>query len=393
MLLFTPVSHAGGLGFAILALIAGITGYCSYFRMPDLKQIPVVIWALFLFLGWAVFTATWSPHEDPRTFSNPVTLSVIALASLGILLLPPRQWLWALILLISVVLLGLLAFDIHSDYALSKSFFPLDKDLPEANLKTQEIARSNSIYQNLGHSITILALLAPLILVLLTRHFKTGLVFAGIWSAVFCYLTARFNLAVGLIAFGAALLFMGIAYRFGRRAMDILLGLAMVSVLFAPMIGYFMKYVSAESKASMPDSWEHRVEMWAYVAEKIAEKPIFGHGFDASRTFDKTYTGMSINGQPWEQTIVSLHPHNAGLHIWAETGAIGAALACLVLFLLRQAVEPVIRNNRGTTIALVGFLAAALAICTFTYGIWQEWFWGALILIGALIPMSILNAK
>lgn len=393
MLLFTPVSHAGGLGFALLALIAGITGFCSYFRVPDIKQIPDVIWALLGFLLWAVFTTTWTPYEDPHAFSNPAVLAIVALASLGILLLPPRHWLWALILLISAVLMGLLAFDIHSDYALSKYFFPLDKDLPEANFKTQEIARSNSIYQNLGHSITVLALLAPLVLVLLTRHFKAGLAFAVIWSALFCYLTAKFNLAVGLIAFGAALSFMGLAYKFGRRALDILLGLSIVSILFAPIIGYFMKFVSAESKANMPDSWEHRVEMWAYVAEKIAEKPIFGHGFDASRTFDKTYTGMSINGQPWEQTIVSLHPHNAGLHIWAETGAIGAALACLVLFLLRQAVEPVIRGNRGTTIALVGFLAAALMLCTFTYGIWQEWFWGALILIGALIPMSILNAK
>lgn len=387
IILFAPISHAGGLGFAPLAAIAGIAGYLGYNQKVSVKSIPAVVWGLGLFLLWVVISSTWSPYQDTQSITNPAKLLIGVAAYLGAFLLSPKQWLARALIGISVILLVLMVYDLNTEYQFSQLFYPLKEG-------EHPIARQNSIYQNLSHSITVLALLAAPVTYFLCKSGRGGQIAAIIWAAVFFYCSVKAGLSIGVIAACAAGLLMTLAYFFKDRAIDLLILGGIVSILFAPLVGYCMRFVRPETKESISDSWEHRVEIWNYVADKIAEKPIFGHGFDASRTFDKTYTGMkSITGETWEQTIVSLHPHNAGLHIWSETGAIGAALACLTLFLLRQDLKSAMSARPELIIPIVGFLAAALSLCTFTYGIWQEWLWGIFILVGALIPMSIVNAK
>jgi len=392
MVMFAPISHAGGLGFAPLAAIAGIAGYLGITKGVSTKgvsmsRIPPVIWALGLFLFWVIITSSWSPYNDQKTLTNPAKLGIGVAVYLGAFLLTPRAWVGKALAGISVLLLLLMLYDLHTDYHFSKLFYELGET-------EHPIARQNSIYQNLGHSITVLALMMGPVLLYLSRYGTKGRIAGAIWTGVFLYCAFKAGLSVGVIAGCATGIFLVLGYYFKARALDILTAGAIASILFAPLAGYCMRFISAETKANISDSWEHRVEMWGYVAEKIAEKPIFGHGFDATRTFDRTYSGMkSITGGEWEQTIVSLHPHNAGLHIWSETGAIGAALACLTLFLLRQRLNCVMAGKPDMILPMVGFLAAALTLCTFTYGIWQEWLWGVYFLIGALIPMSILNAR
>jgi len=211
-----------------------------------------------------------------------------------------------------------------------------------------------------------------------------GRVWAGIWTLIFIYLTVKGGLAIGLISFLAALAFMALTARFGFKAMDLLIVLAMTSILFAPLIGYCMNFVPEDVKSRISNSWGHRVEMWGYVAERIAEKPIIGHGFDASRTFDATYSGMQINGQAIEMPIVSLHPHNAGLHIWAETGAVGAVLAAVTLALIGRAGIEATTQKPELAIPFAGFAAAAITICTVTFGVWQDWWWASLIMAGSI---------
>jgi len=385
VVLFTPVSHAGGLGFAVLAVIAGIAGYAGFARPFKLTDSSSTIIALVAFLAWVFSTSFWSPYEDPQSLSNPAKLLLGVALFLGVFWMPPNRHLKWMLPLIGFIMVGLLLFDQYSGAALSKVFYPLG----EGEHPTR---RENSIYQNLSHSITVLTLIAGPVLYHLWKY-NFGKTLAVLWTILVFYTAFNGRLAVGLVGMGAALAFMGLAYVIKDRVIDVLVGLAAISVIFAPLAGYSMNYLSMDTKSSMSDSWEHRIEMWAYVAEKIAERPIMGHGFDAVRTFDRTYTGMELNGKAWEQNIIALHPHNAGLHIWSETGAIGAILACIVLFMLRHTLKDAIRRVPELAIPMAGFLAAALTLCTFSYGIWQEWFWGALILIGALIPMSIMNAK
>ena len=385
LLAYPAISHAGGLGFAPLAVIAGLAGYVGYGRRFSFKDVPGVVYALVIFLIWVGVTSLWSPYDDTKTLTNPMKLILGVALYLGVFLLPPVRWLKHVLIGIGVIGLALLLLEHFTSYSISRTFYPLGEG-------EHPTARINSIYQNLSHAITTLALVAGPVIYYLCRAHKFGAILAAVWTLGAMFIAYKFQLTAGLLALIAAIGFMGLAYVIKAKAVDLLLFCAAIMVLFAPLFGYSMQYISEDRKAAMLDSWEHRIEMWGYTAEMVAQQPIIGHGFDAVRTFDRTYLGMSINGKPWEQTIIALHPHNAGLHIWAEAGAIGAALACITLFMLRQSLKNAMDRSSELVIPMVGFLAAALTLCTITYGIWQEWFWGALLLIGALIPMSIMNA-
>jgi len=390
--MFAPVSHAGALGFSILAAITGIAGYASWFGKINFSNVPNLIWALFLFLIWAATTSLWSPYEDTQTVISPIKLMVGAGLFLGAFLLPTnmsksfKNKMAYFLVFVGFVTLSLLLFDQITGYALIDLIDPLDES-------QHPVKRQHIIYQNLSHSVTILALLVPVVLPRLWQEGRAGKVLAFLF--LFGVLVAAIlgKLAAGVFAVGAALLFMIIARRWPKRSINAVMALAVASILLAPLAGFAMHKVPQSTKEKVADSWEHRIEMWGYVSEKIAEKPVLGHGFDASRTFDRVYDGMSVNGKPYEQTIISLHPHNSGLQIWVETGAIGALLFCFFLILMRNKLIRYIENDPYSATYIAGYIAAALTICTLTYGVWQEWWWGALIMIGALIPVMKMNPK
>jgi O-antigen ligase len=129
------------------------------------------------------------------------------------------------------------------------------------------------------------------------------------------------------------------------------------------------------------------VEGWAYVTSRIFERPLFGHGFDAVRTFDAT---QEIRG--YDMSLVSLHPHNAGLHIWVETGVVGVGLAVFALILLAREMLAWVGDSRARAIATAGFVIAATVISSVSYGVWQEWWWASLFLGAALTPVLLREA-
>jgi len=387
-IMFPLLSHAGGLGFAPLAVIAGIGGYIVYGQKPDLKQIHFVFGALALFLVWAAISSAWSPYEDKQTLTNPVKLILGVLLYCGIFLLSRRVGAFArtilphVLLAIGVITLGLLLIDQLSAYALTNLADPINEG-------EHPLRKKNSTYMNLSHSITVLALLTPLILTVLRKWGQRGIIYSGLWILTLLIAALIGRLAVGLVATIFSLIFIWFAKSSPGKALTVIIGLAIISLIFAPLMGYLMGFVPDATKEALPASWLHRVEMWAYTAEMVAQKPLFGHGFDASRTFDKTFEFRELG----TSSIISLHPHNAGLHIWVETGIIGVILACVTLYALGQVLKGAILKSQEHAMAIIGFLAAALIICTLTYGVWQEWWWGILCLIGGFISLLLDEPK
>ncbi len=383
LIMFAPISHAGGLGFAPLAVIAGIAGYLGVNgNTIRFQNIPIVFWALFGLVIWAIMTSSWSPYEDKQTLTNPVKLLLGAGLYSGVLLLPKsikfdQKIIRRAIMAIGWITIGLLLFDNLTNYSLTYFIDP-------KNAGENPIHHRNTIYMNLSHSITVVAILTPLMITLFKEEFQNWKLPSMIW--VLCVLAVSIlgKIFVGGVALFAGLMFSYFALKNAKYALFFAISLAIFTILTAPIFGHLMNYVSPELKASLPASWEHRVEMWGYVSEKVAEKPLFGHGFDAARTFGETFNFRGHEG--W--TKVSLHPHNVGLHLWSETGAIGASLASLFLFGLGQALRPYVAVSSARGSAVIGFLAAALMVCTFTYGIWQEWWWGVLFLLSAFIALS-----
>jgi len=125
-------------------------------------------------------------------------------------------------------------------------------------------------------------------------------------------------------------------------------------------------WVSQDAEQVKFSLW-HRFQIWAFVGDRIAERPLLGWGLDSSRAIP----GGRVEIRPGAQHL-PLHPHDAALQIWLELGLPGALIlagvvAWLWLALARVAWPPLY------TAAAAAALATALFAALGTYGIWQEW--------------------
>lgn len=116
----------------------------------------------------------------------------------------------------------------------------------------------------------------------------------------------------------------------------------------------------------------HRLLIWSFVGDRIAEHALRGWGLDSSRAIP----GGGDPIRPGE-TWLPLHPHNAPLQVWLELGAPGAVLFALLVSYLWLAIGR-IEWPRLYAASVGGSLASALVAACGTYGIWQEWWQGSL---------------
>lgn len=143
----------------------------------------------------------------------------------------------------------------------------------------------------------------------------------------------------------------------------------------------------------------HRLYIWNFAAERIAERPVFGWGLDAARRIPGGNDPVVIHGcdaqhQPthalWvDSTVMPLHPHNAILQTWLELGGIGAlfGFGALLLALFRGFSHPAWRNRRAQA-GFVGATCAGLSVALVSFGIWQEWFLSSLFIAAAMAVLS-----
>lgn len=381
MCLLPLMSHAGGLGIAALAFFLGQLGYLTA-RPSSILRIPAWFWPLAIFLIWANITASWSPYEDSNTLSNPVKIGFGTVLFLGCILAfksaihTSRRLLAHLLVAVMTLSMGLLLIDILSGYGLTFLVDPLKPD-------EDPVYKAYSTEMNLGHAVTVLALFLPVLMMLIYEHMKLGWIMSVVFAFMLIVTSMFAGLAVGVLSVIATLCAMFAARLKPEWTLKTLIWIAIFSILLAPLMGYLAGFASDEFKAALPFSWEHRLEMWTHTAVRIFEHPIIGHGFDAVRTFDVTFSSRGIESWP----VVSLHPHNAGLHLWAETGLIGVALAVVAILVIGISVERFVQGSKTRTMAAAGIFAAIIVIGNLTYGVWQDWWWAAIILTSACVHL------
>ncbi|WP_236627670.1 O-antigen ligase [Caulobacter sp. B11] len=151
----------------------------------------------------------------------------------------------------------------------------------------------------------------------------------------------------------------------------VLVGLVAAPFILAPLAVLFGVQTGVWGKLHqwVPASWDARLDIWAFAADKIQAHPIRGWGLDASRTF-----GLAI----------PLHTHNAQLQLWLELGAVGAALAGVFFCWLAYGLSRLSVERRGEAAMGAGALVTFLTIGGLSFGVWQEW-WLAL---GALTVIA-----
>ncbi|MCB1557132.1 MAG: O-antigen ligase family protein [Alphaproteobacteria bacterium] len=124
-----------------------------------------------------------------------------------------------------------------------------------------------------------------------------------------------------------------------------------------------------------------RLEIWHFVAQKAMESPFYGHGIEATK--ELTFDTQAL----YHTSAHVLHPHNFLLQLWIEFGAIGVTLVfVMIAILLKTMFERLsVLQNR---IALPTFMTA-FSIASTSYGLWQSWWLGLLLLSAGLVFFAV----
>ena len=123
-----------------------------------------------------------------------------------------------------------------------------------------------------------------------------------------------------------------------------------------------------------------RIDIWNAVSQYALQKPLYGHGMQASEHI----TNFSFGDLYTIRNFVS-HPHNNILQLWLEFGFIGALWAAafftFVLSRIRKLPQP------EFAIAMACF-AACFIVALVGYGIWQAWWAGLLFMTATTIKIA-----
>lgn len=135
---------------------------------------------------------------------------------------------------------------------------------------------------------------------------------------------------------------------------------------------------SFDMVTKLADSWRARVEIWDYLAYRIAERPLLGWGIGNTSQLD--HLNPHGAGYLWTKTAAS-HPHNVVMQLWVELGLPGLALGVGLGF---YALRAIARMEQG----LRPFAYAAFTMIFFlllsAYNVWTDSLWAAIILLSFL---------
>ncbi len=258
-------------------------------------------------------------------------------------------------------------------------------------LSVSDAASLKEFYrQSMGFSqgISINAILAvPLVCALVCSGQRmAALVFAtttmgALWLAD--NMAARLAFATGLLAFG-------LVYMLPRLRHAIyggLIGLMLVIPLVfpRPLQGPLVCNLLNVSPSAV-----HRLAIWNFVDENISRRPFLGWGLDASRVFPGRKATIDLAadcpkadvpaGAGLTVQVLPLHPHNAGLQLWVELGALGVLTGAMVLILAIRRTEAIIQS-RTSQASFSACLTAIFCVLALSYGLLQGWLIAALFLI------------
>ena len=177
----------------------------------------------------------------------------------------------------------------------------------------------------------------------------------------------------GILAGGFVAIF---AIRFPNSARHLLVAATLAAVVGSPILGQVSYKLEWQTASWLPFSAQHRVEIWHFTAERIAERPLAGWGSDSARAMKRVATGAEKTGR----SAVALHPHNAPLQILLELGLVGVAIALGLAWLLIRRIEAL--PAPGRAFAQAAYVSTLAIACT-AYGMWQNQ-WLALMACAAI---------
>jgi O-antigen ligase len=360
--IFAPLAWAPAQAVLALALLA-LAPRRVLAGIGEILPLAVLVVALAL---WATASALWSILPEHSLFEG---LRFLAVGAGGVIVLgaaldlsPPAGRRIAQFAAAGVAFaILLLAIERFGNFAIAKLFHDAGPDYPYS------LARYDR------GVVTLVLMLWPA-LAAARRPWQGAILMLGVFAAVWLMssLTSLLALAAGVAAFA-------FACRFPRFVAAALISalLAATTVLPAVVPSYQSTVTFQEHAIWFKPSGIHRLLIWRFTADRIAERPLLGWGMDASRElpgghrdFSATLPGVRV--VPGSEAL-PLHPHNAALQWRVELGLPGTALCLAILFWSLWRVGFKARLSPIQRAAALGFAAAALVIGLLSFGAWQAW--------------------
>ena len=155
------------------------------------------------------------------------------------------------------------------------------------------------------------------------------------------------------------------------------------SVLLAPTIEHMLPQPKAMfEELGLPRSAYHRLLIWQFASQKIAERPVLGWGFNTSRAIPGGKENLDVS-----EAALPLHPHNAALQWRLELGILGALLGA-GLFVVAAECARRYGRNRIAQAAGTATVASAYCIAMLSFGAWQSWWLSGLFVIAGITVLS-----
>ncbi|WP_237215170.1 O-antigen ligase family protein [Falsiroseomonas oryziterrae] len=363
----------------VILLLAVIAHWRIHRRLPWPRMSPLLALSLAL-AAWGVVASVWSPEllrgvETAAALGALAFLGAAAAQALSEDTAENRRRLGRALVIGLVLGIALLAFDHASQNLFRRAVrgFPTWTPFIGFGLKP---------------AVSILALLLPLVLAVpgLSRIAKAAILLPGL--AVALWLpgeSAKIAAVAGVIVALLATL--------APRAVARLSAAALAVVFIAAPLLFTAALARAPDLSPLPVSAAHRVLIWDFVGDRIAERPLLGWGMESSRaipggtqTFDRGTLDRFGLDSPAERAgfavpnaqRLPLHPHNNALQVWLELGLVGAVIAAALgaaAMLAAGAIGP----------AALGVAVSAAVTGQLSFGAWQPWWVAAMIFAAAVI--------
>lgn len=371
-----PLALAPLLAVVAAALAASDARRCLAALRPF---VPLAILLVLLSL-WAALSALWSPIPDHSLFEAG---RLLVIGSAGLIIVgtgaslsaSDAQRLGRAAIIGVGGAVALLQFERWSGGALLRV------------LQRTPIDPAMLIYRY-DRGVTFLLLAAWPAAATLAARRSVGTLFVGAIAVAVTLFEFKSTTAVlaGAIGVLAAL----IAWRLPRAVAALMVGGALLLVVVLPLVapsGSTIEQIR-QGAPMLKESAIHRLIIWRFSADRIAERPVLGWGMDASRAIpggeahaSDVMPEVKLTGVV---TMLPLHPHDAALQWRLELGLPGAllCLAVLGLVLWRIAGSPHMPPKQRAL--ALGCAAAILVIAMLSFGAWQAWWLSSIWLTAGL---------
>jgi hypothetical protein len=379
--LFSTLPFTALAGATLLApLVAGAALIAApwprLFRALRMGGVSVLL--LLVFAGWAAASLMWSAKPD--------VTPLLVLAAAG----------WFLLLTLAAglgrradaamarragtiavaVLLALLAIEAAFEFPISRAFAP------------QDAARGAGLDAWLAMAQRGAALAALWVwgaAAMLVRFRWPGWIGAFAMFAVLVWVATQLPDRLVLVALGAGLVAALPALRWPRGAVAstalFVAFLSLAAPLYLPSLAVwagqtFRDYTQTEP----PFPWLARLDVWAFATDRIHERLLTGWGLGAGQAFPETHSlaGFTTPYMPGD-------PQSLPLHLWLETGAIGAMLAGAALAEFGLRAGAALSAERWPAAAASGAMATAFVIAVTSVDAWALWWWAGLAIAAAMV--------